>query len=72
MMDDEALQDNGGPDSGHRALRTHPLELRARAVHLPAIASQRKNFYWRASSRAETLRWQPFGPGTSGPLWTIP
>ena len=40
-MDDEALHDNGGPDSVHRALLTHPLEPRARAVHLPAIASKR-------------------------------
>ena len=26
---------------------------------------------WGASSRAETLRWLPFGLDTSGPHWTI-
>ena len=39
MIDDETLHDNGGPDSGHRALLMHPIEPRARAVHLHAIAS---------------------------------
>ena len=66
MMDDEALHDNAGPDSGHRAfLYSHSNRVLTQFIYTQLRPD------WGASSRAETLRWLPLGPDTPGPHWTI-
>ena len=54
-----------------RFLHTHSNRVLAQFIY-PQLRPKGRIFNLRASSRAETLRWLPFGPAKSGPHWTIP